>query len=92
MSARTIRLLDQNRETDVANPKTQNAKLLWRDVLKQPRVAHVYVNIRIKFIGTRSFFLCVSKVLEEFLYIYIYITLLIVCFLLQYRWHPVSLG
>lgn len=86
MSAHTIRLLDQNGETDVANPKIQNAELLWRDVLKQPKVARVYVTIRIKFIGTKSFF-CVS--FEEF---YIYIMLPIVCFLLQCWWHPVSLG
>lgn len=67
MSAHTIRLLDQNGETDVANPKIQNAELLWRDVLKQPKVARVYVTIRIKFIGTKSFFLCLLK---SFIYIY----------------------
>lgn len=42
------RLLDQNRETDVVYDVMH--------VLKQPKVSRVYVTIRIRFIGTRSFF------------------------------------
>lgn len=63
MSARTIRrLLDQNRETDVIYDVIY--------VLKQPKVVRVYFTIRIKFIGTRSFFLVSFECFRRVLYIY----------------------